>query len=99
MPNYEVDQGREQVDILRKDIEEEGQYYKGVMKALQEDKMNFEEQQRAKYIALNAQYVDTLKTLHDKEKYNADIVQDHISLKHMFEIEERAGQEENEAVR
>jgi hypothetical protein len=39
------------------------------------------------------------KTLHDKEKYNADIVQDHINLKHMFEIEERAGQEENEAVR
>lgn len=50
-------------------------------------------------MALNAQYVETLKTLHDKEKYNSDIVQDHISLKHMFEIEERAGHEENEAIR
>lgn len=44
MPNYEVDQGREQVEILRKEIEEEGQFYKGLMKNLQEDKAVFEEQ-------------------------------------------------------
>lgn len=44
MPNYEVDQGREQVEILRKEIEEEAQYYKGVMKSFQEDKALFEEQ-------------------------------------------------------
>lgn len=44
MPNYEVDQGREQVEILRKEIEEEGQFYQGLMKNLQEDKAVFEEQ-------------------------------------------------------
>lgn len=43
MPNYEVDQGRDQVDILRQEIEEEGQYYKALMKELQEDKASFEE--------------------------------------------------------
>lgn len=32
MPNYEVDQGREQVEILRKEIEEESVFYKGLMK-------------------------------------------------------------------
>ena len=43
MPNYEVDQGREQVEILRKEIDEEGVFYKGLMKNLQEDKALFEE--------------------------------------------------------
>lgn len=32
MPNYEVDQGREQVEILRKEIEEESVFYKELMK-------------------------------------------------------------------
>ena len=99
MPNYEVDQGREQVEVLKKEIDEEGKFYEGLMKGLQEEKARFEEQQRAKYIALNAMHVQTLEALHEKEKYNTDIVKDHISLKHMFEIEERAQQEENEVVR
>lgn len=99
MPNYEVDQGREQVEILRKEIEQEGKFYEGLMKGLQEEKAQFEEQQRAKYLALKATYEQTLQSLHEKEKYNTDIVKDHISLKHMFEIEERAQQEENEVVR
>ena len=34
MPNYEVDQGRDQVEILRQEIEQEGQYYKALMKEL-----------------------------------------------------------------
>ena len=41
-------------------------------------------------MASSAQYVQTVQTLHEKEKYNTDIVKDHVSLKHMFEIEERA---------
>ena len=41
-------------------------------------------------MALKALYEQTLSTLHEKEQYNTDIVKDHISLKHMFEIEERA---------
>ena len=57
MPNYEVDEGREQVEILRKEIEEEDKFYRGLMKNLQEDKAHFEEQQRAGYMAVNAQYV------------------------------------------
>ena len=40
-----------------------------------------------------------MQTLHEKEQYNNDIVKDHITLKHMFEIEERAYQEENEIIR
>jgi len=57
MPNYEVDQGREQVEVLKKEIDEEGKFYEGLMKGLQEEKARFEEQQRAKYIALNAMHV------------------------------------------
>lgn len=44
MPNYEVDQGRDQVEILRKEIEEEGKFYEGLMKGFQEEKAKFEEQ-------------------------------------------------------
>ena len=57
MPNYEVDQGREQVEVLKKEIDEECKFYEGLMKGLQEEKARFEEQQRAKYIALNAMHV------------------------------------------
>ena len=34
-----------------------------------------------------------------KESYNQAIVKDHLELKHVFEIEERARSEENEAQR
>lgn len=34
MPNFEVDQGRDQVEILRKEIEDEGKFYEGLMKGL-----------------------------------------------------------------
>ena len=43
MPNYEVDQGREQVEIMRKEIEEENTFYRDVMKKMQEEKAQFEE--------------------------------------------------------
>jgi len=39
-----------------------------------------------------------LEDLHSKEKYNIDIVKDHIELKHFYELEERAKMEENEQV-
>ena len=99
MPNFEVDQGREQVQILREEIDNEKVYYEDILKSLQEEKAQFEEQQRAKYMLLNSEYENLLKELHDKEKYNQAIVKDHIELKHIFEIEERTQQEENEALR
>ena len=37
--------------------------------------------------------------LHKKELYNKAVVGDHVELKHVFELEERASQEENEAMR
>jgi len=43
-------------------------------------------------------YVETLEELHKKELYNAAVVKDHIELKHVFELEERAKNEENEAI-
>jgi len=45
---------------------------------------------------LNKQYQDTQEQLHQKESYNQAIVRDHLELKHVFELEERAQQEENE---
>ena len=39
---------------------------------------------------LNQQYQQAVQELHEKEKYNTAVVKDHIDLKHMFEIEERA---------
>lgn len=40
-----------------------------------------------------------MKELHQKEQYNQAIVRDHLELKHVFELEERAQVEENEAIR
>jgi hypothetical protein len=44
MPNFEVDQGREQVQILREEIDNEKVYYEDILKSLQEEKAQFEEQ-------------------------------------------------------
>ena len=49
-------------------------------------------------MVLNKQYQDTQENLHQKEAYNQQIVLDHIELKHIFELEERAQQEENEQI-
>ena len=43
MPNYEVDQGTEQINKMRDLISEEKEYYEGLMKSMQEDKTGFEE--------------------------------------------------------
>ena len=51
------------------------------------------------YILKVINSIKTLNELHEKEKYNQDIVNDHIELKHTFEIEERVKQEENEVIR
>ena len=40
-----------------------------------------------------------MTALHKKELYNKAVVGDHVELKHVFELEERASQEENEAMR
>ena len=67
MPNYEVDNAREQIEILRKEIDEERTYYEDIMKNLQDDKALFEEQQRNSYMVINKEYAETLQQLHDKE--------------------------------
>ena len=58
MPNYEVDAARDQIEILKKEIEEERLYYEGVMKDMQDEKSTFEEQQRSKYTVVINQYAD-----------------------------------------
>ena len=44
MPNYEVDAARDQIEIMKKEIEEERLFYEGVMKEMQDEKAGFEEQ-------------------------------------------------------
>ena len=48
---------------------------------------------------LKQQYEDLQSSQHMKEQYNQNVTRDHIELKHIFEIEERAKMEENEAIR
>lgn len=36
MPNYEVDQARDQIEILKKEIEEERVFYESIMKNMQD---------------------------------------------------------------
>jgi hypothetical protein len=43
MPNFEVDQGREQVQKLRDEIDSDKVYYEDILKCLQEEKAQFEE--------------------------------------------------------
>jgi hypothetical protein len=56
MPNYEVDQAREQIEIMRQEIEEERKFYLQVMKEMQDEKGVFEEHQRSKYAVLMNRY-------------------------------------------
>jgi len=44
MPNHEVDKARDEIDILRKEIEEERGFYQDIMKKLQDEKAGFEEE-------------------------------------------------------
>ena len=70
MPNHEVDKARDEIDVLRKEIEEERGFYQNIMKNLQDEKAGFEEEQRNTYMILNKQYQDTQEQLHMKESYN-----------------------------
>ena len=47
---------------------------------------------------LEGRYKEVLEQLHDKETYNQSITKDHLELKHIYELEERAKQEENEQI-
>jgi hypothetical protein len=98
MPNYEVDSARDEIDAMRKEIVDERLFYENVMKKLQDDKAGFEEEQRGQHILLQKKYEETLGDLHQKEQYNQQVVRDHIELKHTFELEERAKNEENESI-
>ena len=44
MPNYEVDNAKDEIEILRKEIAEERTYYDDIMKKMQDDKGKFEEE-------------------------------------------------------
>ncbi len=70
MPNHEVDKARDEIDVLRKEIEEERGFYQNIMKNLQDEKAGFEEDQRNTYMILNKQYQDTQEQLHQTESYN-----------------------------
>ena len=70
MPNYEVDQGTDQINKMRDLIAEEKEYYEGLMKDMQEEKVGFEEGLRDRYIGHDEQYNEALNTLHEKERYN-----------------------------
>ena len=99
MPNYEVDQARDEIDVIKREIEEQRSFYDKIMKNLQDEKSRFEEDQRVTYMMLKDEYTTHLTQLHDKEKYNQNIVSDHMETKHIFELEERAQSEENEQLR
>ena len=43
MPNYEVDEARDQIEIMKKEIEDERLFYEQVMKDMQDEKATFEE--------------------------------------------------------
>lgn len=96
MPNYEVDTAKEEIEKLRKEIAEERVYYEDLIKKMQDDKARFEEEQRLQYMTLQQRYQEAVDKVHQTEKYNTDVVKDHLELKHFFELEERAKQEENE---
>lgn len=69
------------------------------MKGLQDEKIQWEEGQRARYMQLRDQYKTALTQMQAKEDYNVAIVKDHLEQKHIFELEERAQAEENESLR
>ena len=69
------------------------------MRNMHDDKAGFEEGLRDRFLETDGNYTGSLTALHDKERYNQEVVRDHVELKHVFELEERASQEENEALR
>lgn len=96
LPNFEVDSAKDEIESMHREIAAERAYYDDVIKKMQEEKMKFEDEQRMHYLALQQRYQEVLEKLHSTEKYNNDIVKDHLELKHFYELEERAKQEENE---
>lgn len=99
MPNYEVDEGTEQIKTLRSTLDEERAYYEDLMRNMHDEKAQFEEGLRSRYHETEDRYTKSLEAMLDKERYNVEVVRDHIELKHVFELEERASQEEIEAIR
>ena len=70
MPNYEVDNAKDEIEILKKEIADERTYYDDIMKKMQDDKGKFEEEQRQSYLMLENGYTEVLEDLHQKEGYN-----------------------------
>lgn len=73
MPNYEVDEAKKQIQILRTEIEDEKSYYQDIMKQLQDQKIKDEDDQRNRYLAMKEEYEELLQKLHQKEEYNQSI--------------------------
>ena len=78
MPNYEVDKAREEIEAIRGEIAQEQEFYQNIMKGLQDEKAQWEESQRARYLALKDQYNNALQQMQAKENYNVAIVKDHL---------------------
>ena len=60
MPNYEVDQARDEIDVIKREIEEQRSFYEKIMKNLQDEKSRFEEDQRVTYMMLKDEYTTHL---------------------------------------
>jgi hypothetical protein len=74
-------------------------HYERILLKMRDERSNYEEQQRVRYLQVTEEIERVLQQLQEQETFNYQVVRDHVELMAQYEAEERRVQEETEAVR
>ena len=89
LPNEKVGQMKSGNDHLNKQIQAERADHERVQMQLRDQKAQFEEQQRERYLHYKTKVEDLMREIHEKEVFNQQVVKDHVDALSAHELEER----------
>lgn len=89
LPNDQSQQLRSEVDTLHAQIQEQRVHYERILLKMRDDRSNYEEQQRVRYLQVTEEIEHVLQQLQEQEIFNYQIVRDHVELMSQYEADER----------
>lgn len=87
------------MESLHQQIQDQRVHYERVLQQMRDDKSQYEEEQRIKYLDFVEEIEKLMSKLQDQEVFNYQVIKDHVDVMSQYEIEERKMQEEIEAIR
>ena len=99
LPNEQVGNLKTSNEQLNREIQAQRADHERVLMQLRDQKAQFEEQQRERYLHYTGRVEQLMKEIHEKEVFNQQVVKDHVDVLAAHEQEERKQQEELEQIR